>query len=118
MEQYVALDLARFDGLVRLDRGHVCRRKGPGAVADILFGITGALAVRFVLDALRVTVQDIDAFLFSVWGAAGLAGIARFLMKRHDGRVSAFSQHAAALKTRVPDTNISHHNGNDASKAN
>jgi uncharacterized membrane protein YeaQ/YmgE (transglycosylase-associated protein family) len=98
--------------------GRIVGGKGRGAVADILFGITGALAVRFVLDALRATVQDIDAFLFSVWGAAGLAGIARFLMKRHDGRVSAFSRNAAPLTTRVPDTYVSHPNGNDASTAN
>jgi len=98
--------------------GRIVGGKGGGTVADILFGITGALAVRFVLDALRVTVQDIDAFLFSVCGSAGLAGIARFLMKRHDERVSAFSPNATPLKTRVPDTYGSHHNGNDASKGN
>jgi len=47
--------------------------KRPGAVADILLGITGAQTVRFLRDVLRVSVEDSNALLFSVWGAAALS---------------------------------------------
>jgi uncharacterized membrane protein YeaQ/YmgE (transglycosylase-associated protein family) len=63
--------------------------KALGTVADVLLGITGALTVRFFLDALRVTVPDADALLFSVWGAAASPSLLGRLMRRHDVRVSA-----------------------------
>lgn len=59
-----------------------------GAMADILLGITGAMTVRFFLDVLRVHVEDSNALLFSVWGAAALPCLVRFLMKRRDSRAS------------------------------
>jgi uncharacterized membrane protein YeaQ/YmgE (transglycosylase-associated protein family) len=76
--------------------------KGLGAVADSLLGITGALTVRFFLDALRVTVPDTDALLFSVWGAATLPSLLRLLIRRRDRRVSARSPQTPRLvKTPV-----------------
>ena len=63
--------------------------KRLGAVADILLGITGAEMVRFLLDVLRVSVDDTHALLFSVWGAVALPYLVRFLMKRRDRRASA-----------------------------
>ena len=48
--------------------------------------------VRYVvlvaLDVLRVSVEDTNAPLFSVWGAAALPYLVRFLMKRRDRRAS------------------------------
>jgi uncharacterized membrane protein YeaQ/YmgE (transglycosylase-associated protein family) len=89
-------------GLCGWITGKIVGGKGLGVIADILLGITGALTVRFVLDALRVTVQDADAVLFSVWGAAGLAGLVRFVMKRREGRLSTGASRNAAL-SRTPD---------------
>ena len=63
--------------------------KKLGAVADILLGITGAQMVRFLLDVLRVSVDDTHALLFSVWGPPHYLTWSRFLMKRRDRRASA-----------------------------
>ena len=63
--------------------------KRLGAVTDILLGITGAQTVRFLLDVVRVSVDETNALLFSVWGAAALPCLVRFLMKGRDRRASA-----------------------------
>ncbi len=69
--------------------------KRLGAVADSLLGITGAQTVRFLLDVLRVSVDDTNALLFSVWGAAALPYLVRFLIKRRD-------RHASARTSQTP----------------
>ena len=89
-------------GLCGWTAGRIVGGKGLGAVADILLGITGAMAVRFVLEASSVAVQDINALLFSVWGAAGLAGLIRVVMRYHD-RDDARLNLAAYSRTKRPD---------------
>jgi len=60
--------------------------KGQGRISDLLLGITGGLAVRFLFEALRIDVDVVNLLLFSVWGAAALPGIVKFLLKRRRNR--------------------------------
>lgn len=98
--------------------GEIVGGKGLGGVADILLGITGAMTVRFFLDALRSPVQDVTALLFGVWGAAGLAGFVRFLIKRHDERASSRAcRNAALLETPISSRYVSDQESTDTPKA-
>jgi uncharacterized membrane protein YeaQ/YmgE (transglycosylase-associated protein family) len=63
--------------------GEMVGGKGFGLVADMLLGITGALTVRFAVDALRIDVHAVNLLLFSIWGAAALPASVRFLVKWH-----------------------------------
>ena len=63
--------------------GYIVGGKGFGVVADICFGLTGGMTVRFCLDAMGVRVADVNLLLFSIWGAAALPGFARLIVRRH-----------------------------------
>jgi uncharacterized membrane protein YeaQ/YmgE (transglycosylase-associated protein family) len=69
--------------LCGLSAGEIFGDKGFGRIADMLLGITGAFAVRFSVDVLRIDVHATNLLLFSVWGAAALPASVRFLVKRH-----------------------------------
>jgi len=97
--------------------GRVIGGKGLGVVTDILLGITGALTVRFFLDALRVTVHT-DILLLSALGAAALPGFIRFLIRRHDGQSTARPSPTARLtKMSVTGPPVSGSGSNDTSAA-
>ena len=63
--------------------GYIVGGKGFGVVADIFFGLTGGMAVRFCLDSMGVRVADVNLLLFSIWGAAALPGFVRLIVNRH-----------------------------------
>jgi uncharacterized membrane protein YeaQ/YmgE (transglycosylase-associated protein family) len=63
--------------------GYIVGGKGFGVVADIFFGLTGGMTVRFCLDAMGVRATDVNLLLFSIWGAAALPGFVRLIMRRH-----------------------------------
>src|SRR5215469_4704617 len=89
--------------MARLDcRREIVGGKSRGNVTNLLLGITGALAVRFCFDVLRVAVPETGAVVFSVCGAATLPALVRFFMRRRDRQVSVLgSQTPPAVKGRV-----------------
>jgi len=62
--------------------GYIVGGKGFGVVADILFGFTGGMTVRFCLDAMSARLADVDLLLFSLWGAAALRVFVRLMIGR------------------------------------
>jgi uncharacterized membrane protein YeaQ/YmgE (transglycosylase-associated protein family) len=62
--------------------GYIVGGRGFGVVADILFGFTGGMTVRFCIDAMSVRVTDVNLLLFSIWGAAALSGFVRLRVRR------------------------------------
>ena len=93
-------------GLCGWFAGKIVGGKRLGAVADILLGITGAQTVRFLLDVLRVSVEDTNALLFSVCGAAALRYLVRFLVKRRD-RLAASARPSQSPRVAKPLVTIS-----------
>jgi uncharacterized membrane protein YeaQ/YmgE (transglycosylase-associated protein family) len=63
--------------------GYIVGGKGFSMVADICFGLTGGMAVRFCLDVMGVRVADVNLLLFSIWGAAAVSGFVRLVVRRH-----------------------------------
>jgi uncharacterized membrane protein YeaQ/YmgE (transglycosylase-associated protein family) len=55
---------------------------GPGT--DILFGITGAFVVRWFLENVGISVEDVYLLLFSIWGAAAIPAVVRLGIRRHN----------------------------------
>ena len=61
--------------------GQIVGSKAFGRVADGLLGITGAMFVSFLLEALRIDTNAVNLLLFSVWGAAALPAALRLMLK-------------------------------------
>jgi uncharacterized membrane protein YeaQ/YmgE (transglycosylase-associated protein family) len=58
-----------------------------GFVADALFGITGALAVNWMLGVVtHTTISWSNCTLFTIWGAAALPLLAHFVARRQTAR--------------------------------
>lgn len=61
--------------------------KAYGPVADALLGITGALAVDWMMRVVtQATMPWSDSTFFTIWGAAALPLLAHFFAKRHVAR--------------------------------
>lgn len=76
--------LAALSDVVRLGCWKEYGGKGLGTVADILFGITGAMTACFLLDALGIPGEDIHPFLLSLSGAATLPVSVRLWVGHRD----------------------------------
>lgn len=63
--------------------GQIVSGKRSDGVGDILLGLTGGLSVQFGLEAAGVRIADVYTLLFSVWGAAALAALVRYLLRRY-----------------------------------
>jgi uncharacterized membrane protein YeaQ/YmgE (transglycosylase-associated protein family) len=64
--------------------GKIAGEDGFGTLADILLGITGAFVVRWSLENIGISLQDVYLLLFSIWGAAALPAAVRFGIRRHN----------------------------------
>jgi uncharacterized membrane protein YeaQ/YmgE (transglycosylase-associated protein family) len=72
--------------------GKITGRDGFGPGTDILLGITGAFAVRWFLESVSISVEDVylisveDVYLllFSIWGAAAFPAAVRLGIRRHN----------------------------------
>jgi uncharacterized membrane protein YeaQ/YmgE (transglycosylase-associated protein family) len=64
--------------------GKIARDDGFGSGADILLGITGAFVVRWSLENIGISVQDVYVLLFSIWGAAAFPALVRLGIRRHN----------------------------------
>ena len=62
--------------------GKIAGDDGFGIGADILLGITGAFMVRWSLENVGISLQDVYLLLFSIWGAAAFPALVRFAMRR------------------------------------
>lgn len=71
--------------------GEITGRDEFGPFTDILFGITGAFAVRWFLENVGISVEDVYLLLFSIWAAAAVPALVRFGIRRHN-RSKARSQ--------------------------
>ncbi|MGB8723089.1 MAG: hypothetical protein ACLPTQ_11305 [Terriglobales bacterium] len=63
--------------------GKIAGDDGFGIGADILLGLTGAFAVRWALEKIGVSLQDVHLLLFSIWAAAALPAAVRLGIRRH-----------------------------------
>ena len=63
-----------------------------GRLTDVLLGLSGALAVRFFIESVGVSLHDIYLLLFSVWGAATVPVMFRLSLRHRQ----------AAKRTRTP----------------
>jgi uncharacterized membrane protein YeaQ/YmgE (transglycosylase-associated protein family) len=63
--------------------GKIAQDDGFGTLADILLGITGAFVVRWGLENIGVSLENIYLLLFSIWGAAAFPAALRFAIRRH-----------------------------------
>jgi uncharacterized membrane protein YeaQ/YmgE (transglycosylase-associated protein family) len=64
--------------------GKIAGSGGFGLGADILLGITGAFVVRWFLENIGVSLEDVYLLLFSIWGAAAFPAALRFGVKRRN----------------------------------
>src|ERR1039458_1293006 len=84
--------------------GKIAGQDGFGTGADILLGITGAFVVRWSVENIGISLQDVYLLLFSIWGAAALPALVRFGIRRHNrskGRKVALTLISLAVsKTR------------------
>lgn len=64
--------------------GKIAGNDGYGTGADILLGITGAFVVRWSLENIGISLQDVYLLLFSILGAAALPAAARLGIRRHN----------------------------------
>jgi uncharacterized membrane protein YeaQ/YmgE (transglycosylase-associated protein family) len=68
-----------------------------GRLTDVLLGLSGALAVRFVVESVGIPLHEIYLLLFSVWGAATVPVMFRLSMRRRNAvkrnRARIISQH-------------------------
>jgi uncharacterized membrane protein YeaQ/YmgE (transglycosylase-associated protein family) len=65
-----------------------------GRLTDVLLGLSGALAVRFVIESVGISLHDVYLLLFSVWGAATVPVTFRLSLRHRN----------AAKRTRAPIT--------------
>jgi uncharacterized membrane protein YeaQ/YmgE (transglycosylase-associated protein family) len=63
--------------------GKIAGDAGFGTLADILLGITGAFAVRWSLENIGISVNDVYLLLFSISGAAALPAALRVAVRHH-----------------------------------
>jgi uncharacterized membrane protein YeaQ/YmgE (transglycosylase-associated protein family) len=70
--------------LAGLAGGKMAGGDGFGLRADILLGITGAFVVRWCLENIGISLEDVYLLLFSIWGAAAFPAALRFGVKRHN----------------------------------
>ena len=64
--------------------GKIAQDDGFGTLADILLGITGAFVVRWSLEKMGISLQDVYLLLFSIWGAAAFPAAVRLAIRRHN----------------------------------
>jgi uncharacterized membrane protein YeaQ/YmgE (transglycosylase-associated protein family) len=50
--------------------GEIVGGNDYGRLTDVLLGLSGALAVRFIIESLGISLHDVYLLLFSVWAAA------------------------------------------------
>jgi uncharacterized membrane protein YeaQ/YmgE (transglycosylase-associated protein family) len=98
--------------------GCIVGGKGFGVVADILFGLTGGMTVRFCLDAMGVRVADVDLLLFSIWGAAALPGFVRLMVRRrHNSYPCNFTRVRRGFEVAEEPRSRSRADSHDSSRA-
>jgi uncharacterized membrane protein YeaQ/YmgE (transglycosylase-associated protein family) len=68
-------------GLAGWAGGEIVGNEGFGTAADFLLGIMGAFAVRWSLEKLTISLEDVYLLLFSIWGAAAFPGTLRLVIK-------------------------------------
>ena len=64
--------------------GKIARGDGFGTGADILLGLTGAFVVRWSIENIGISLEEVYLFLFSTWGAAALPVALRLGIRRHN----------------------------------
>jgi len=64
--------------------GKITGRDGFGLGNDILLGITGAFAVRWILENVSIPVEDVYLLLFSILGAAAFPAAVRLGVRLHN----------------------------------
>jgi len=64
--------------------GKLAGDNGFGTGADILLGITGAFVVRWSLEKIGISLQDVYLLLFSIWAAAAFPVAVRLGIRRHN----------------------------------
>jgi uncharacterized membrane protein YeaQ/YmgE (transglycosylase-associated protein family) len=64
--------------------GKIAGDDGFGTGADILLGITSAFVVRWSLEKIGISLQDVYLLLFSIWGAAAFPAAVRLGIRRHN----------------------------------
>jgi uncharacterized membrane protein YeaQ/YmgE (transglycosylase-associated protein family) len=69
--------------------GKIAGDDGFGTGADILLGLTGAFVVRWSLEKIGISLQDVYLLLFSIWGAAAFPAAVRLGIRRHNRSKSA-----------------------------
>ena len=64
--------------------GKIAEDDGFGTGADILLGITSAVVVRWSVENIGISLQDVYLLLFSIWGAAAFPVLVRLWIRRHN----------------------------------
>ncbi|MGO9575602.1 MAG: hypothetical protein ACLPTQ_14890 [Terriglobales bacterium] len=64
--------------------GKIAGDDGFGTGADILLGLTGAFVVRWSLEKIDISLQDVYLLLFTIWGAAAFPAAVRLGIRRHN----------------------------------
>jgi uncharacterized membrane protein YeaQ/YmgE (transglycosylase-associated protein family) len=64
--------------------GKIAGDDGFGTGADILLGLTGAFVVRWSLEKIGISLQDVYLLLFSIWGAAAFPAAVMLAIRRHN----------------------------------
>ena len=59
-----------FVALTGWAAGEIVGGDDYGRLTDVLLGLSGALAVRFIIESIGIPLHDIYLLLFSIWGAA------------------------------------------------
>jgi uncharacterized membrane protein YeaQ/YmgE (transglycosylase-associated protein family) len=62
--------------------GQAAGSRAFGRVADVLLGISGGFAVRFVVEQAIGATEPVYLLLFSMWGAAAGPAMTRYLLRR------------------------------------
>jgi uncharacterized membrane protein YeaQ/YmgE (transglycosylase-associated protein family) len=63
--------------------GEIAGNGGFGTLADVLLGITGAFVVRWSVENIGISVNNVYLLLFSIWGAAAFPAVLRIALRRH-----------------------------------
>ena len=71
-------------GLAGWASGKIAGDNGFGTTADIFLGITGAFMVRWSLENIGLSVEDVYLLLLSIWIAAALPAAVRLGIRRHN----------------------------------
>jgi len=64
--------------------GKIAGNDGFETGADILLGITGAFVIRWSLEKIGISLQDVYLLLFSLLGAAAFPTAVRLGIRRHN----------------------------------